>query len=517
MILGCIQKIIILLSHPEEIKIMHPIVDIVIVGGGINGCGAAADAAQRGLSVLLCEQGDLASQTSSNSSKLIHGGLRYLEHFDFSLVKKALNERQSLLELAPHLVQALAFVLPHTPKARSRWLLSLGLFLYDHLSCRNKLPRHQFINRIKKPTYFTPLKTDFHQGFLFYDGKTDDARLVMANALQAKEHGARIMVNTKLIHAQCHDNQWKLTLQHQDNTCSYVHARAVINATGPWVEATSQLFGNTSSPSMTLVQGSHVVVPKLYTGEHAYILQDDTNRVVFAIPYHEHTLVGTTETLFHGAPGNSHISDEEKDYLCAIIHRYFDASFTQENIISTFTGVRTLLATDGKTATALSRDYAYQMTTKPAPLVTIYSGKITTYRELSEVIIDDLRSIFPKLPASTTKITPLPGAKYQTMSFDNYQHYFHTQYAWLDVAIRTRYLKTYGTYAEKILTGRNNITELGQFFGATLYQAEVDYLVQKEWASTVDDILWRRTKLGLIKHDIKVDELRDYLEQHHEH
>jgi glycerol-3-phosphate dehydrogenase len=485
--------------------------DLVVIGGGINGCACAAEAALRGLSVLLCEKDDLASKTSSNSSKLIHGGLRYLEHFNFSLVKKSLDERQRLLTNAPHLVHPLPFILPHHPMGRSRLTLAAGLFIYDHLSTKNTLPKHQALNRIHDSRYFCALNDTINQGFLFYDCKTDDARLVIANALQAKAHGARILTNTSLTHATPHHHQWQLTLQTTRGETLSVQARAIINAAGPWVNDLAQTIHAPIQTEITLVQGSHLIIPKLYEGEHAYLLQDESKRIIFTIPFHDHTLIGTTETPFHGNPDNLRVEPTEVDYLCALVHRYFKKKIRKSDIVSTNCGIRTLLSSSGKSPTALSRDYAYQYSEQPSPVLSILSGKITTHRELAEHAIQALHPIFPNMLPSSSKNTPLPGAVFGQMTFEDYKSYVQTQYPWLDAATAARYTATYGTCAETILTHKSCIADLGIDFGNTLYQAEVDYLIQHEWATTAEDILMRRTKLGLTINPESKNRLCDYL------
>ena len=488
--------------------------DLVVIGGGINGCGCAADAALRGLSVLLVEQDDLASKTSSSSSKLIHGGLRYLEYLDFKLVKKALTERQMLLQLAPHLVHPLPIVLPHEKNMRPAWLLRAGLFLYDHLSRTNKLPNSTFIRRHAKSPWFTPLDRHLNKGFLFYDGVTDDARLTIANALQAKAHGASIMTKTALINAETTNNQWILTLQEKDSTPFQVKAKTVLNAAGPWVEPVNQLLKTPLQHTMSLIKGSHVVVHKLYEGEHAYLLQHNDHRVVFVVPYHGHTMIGTTDVPFTGKLDDVSIETCEIDYLFALIHRYFNKQLHQRDIINTWSGVRPLLSTLGKSPTALSRDYTYHFATAPAPSITLYGGKITTYRQLANEAINLLRAVFPELPNSTTQTTPLPGAQFGSMTFHDYNPYAREKYHWLDESILDRYLESYGTQTELLLTGCNTISDLGLCFGDTLYQAEVDYLQQEEWAKTCEDILWRRTKLGLRMDSDSQITLKNYIHDH---
>ena len=490
---------------------MGLVFDVAVIGGGINGCGCAADAALRGLSVLLLEQDDIASKTSSKSSKLIHGGLRYLEQYDFHLVKAALDERQKLLELAPHLVHPLPFILPYQKTMRPLWLLRVGLFIYDYLSRANRLPHSKLVYRHKHSSYFASLNPSVNKGFLFYDCSTDDARLTLANALQAKEHGATIMPQTKLIHAEVMDNQWRLTLQPKTAPAFQVSAKSIINAAGPWVPEINQLLEIPLEHHISLVKGSHLVVQKLYDGEHAYLLQNHDKRIVFAVPFHGYTMVGTTDIAFSGNRDDISIDTVEIDYLCALIGQYFNKSLQTKDIINTWSGVRPLLSTSGKTPTALSRDYTYHYSNVKAPAVTVYGGKITTYRQLAQNTINQLRPIFPNLPESTTHSTPLPGATHGKINFTDYQKHAQKKYHWLDEETLLRYLKTYGSLTERILTGCNNRFDLGVCFTNTLYAVEIDYLVNEEWATCSDDILWRRTKLGLTIDDDAKKALRDYL------
>lgn len=487
--------------------------DVVIIGGGINGCGCAADAALRGLSVLLCEKDDLASKTSSSSSKLIHGGLRYLEHYDFALVKKALDERDMLLHVAPHLVHPLPFVLPHKRGMRPAWFLRMGLFLYDHLSRNNQLPSSQPITREQQPSYFTPLKPNFTRGFYFFDCATDDARLTLANALQARNHGAAIHTQTECIQAEVVNKQWRVTLKPKGEEPRQIRAKVLINATGPWVEPINTLLQMPVEHPLTLVKGSHVVVPKLYEGQQAYFLQHLDKRIVFAIPYHGATMVGTTEVPFNGSCDSVHIDAEEIDYLLEVVQTYFAQSLGKEDIITSWSGVRPLLQHPGKKMTKLSRDYAFELYHNPAPAVTIYGGKITTYRQLALQVVDALRAVFPELGPSRTHVTRLPGANWNAMLWVDYQNYAEEKYHWLDKATRERYLATYGTLTEKILSGCESMRDLGLRLGDTLYEVEVDYLIREEWATSCEDILWRRTKLGL-QHDMASQQaLAVYLQQ----
>lgn len=468
---------------------MEKVVDVAIIGGGINGCGCAADAALRGLSVVLCEKSDLASQTSSSSTKLIHGGLRYLEQFNFSLVKKSLDERQTLLTIAPHLVHPIQLILPQALSLRSTWRLRVGLFIYDHLSRKNRLPKSCLVTRKKNLLYFHPLLQTISQGFSYYDGMADDARLTIANALQAKEHGADIHPHTEVIGAFVENGLWQLKLQSKNEPPRLIRAKTLINATGPWVESVNHLLSIPNAHHLTLVKGSHLVLTKLYEGDQAYGLQTPDNRIVFTLPYFGHTLVGTTDVPFNGQPDQVTISNAETDYLLEMIGYYFGKKPTSSQIITTWSGVRPLLADSNKNASTLSRDYVHHFTTTPAPAVTIYGGKITTYRRLSEEVMDQLRPIFPNMGNSTTQNTLLPGAEPTTLSFD--------QYDWLDKAVLNHYIQTYGSRTHALLAGAHHPTDLGQRIVGILYQREVDYLMAEEWATSLDDILWRRTKLGL--------------------
>lgn len=489
---------------------MTSIYDVAIIGGGINGCGCAADAALRGLSVVLCEQDDLASKTSSGSTKLIHGGLRYLEYYDFGMVKKALDERQILLEQAPYLIHPLPLVLPHKKHMRPAWLLRTGLYLYDHLSRNNTLPNTQTLKRSRQPMYFTPLKEMIQKGFLFYDACTDDARLVLANALQAKAHGAELLTRTTLIGAEVQNGHWTLSLQASTGNITHIQAKSVINAAGPWVQSVNELLKQSSVCEQTLVKGSHIVVPKLYTGHHAYVLQHEDKRIVFVIPYHGHTMIGTTDVLFTGTPDNVKIETDEIDYLLALVNQYFTHTLTSADIIHHWSAVRPLLSEAGKPPRAISRDYAFDYQSQPAPTVTLCSGKLTTYRQLAMYAVDLLEAIFKDLPPSRTASTPLPGSQFNTMNFTQYQAYAKETYHWLEQTTLERYLKTYGTRTEQLLKSCQTRTDLGQHFGQGLYQIEIEFLIQEEWAETLEDILWRRTKLGLLLDRDQIDILNSY-------
>lgn len=487
------------------------IFDVAVIGGGINGCGIAADAALRGLSVVLFEKDDLASKTSSSSSKLIHGGIRYLEYYDFGLVRKALDERQMLLKLAPHLVFPLPFAIPYQKALRPAWLLRTGLFLYDHLSRKNKLPKSKLIKRSVHDLYFSPLKKRYDKGFMFYDCCTDDARLTIANAMQAKEHGALICPHTEVISATIKNNLWQLEVKRQDESLSTITARAVVNAGGPWISNINQFLHIPDYCKMALVKGSHLVVKKLYQGDHAYLLQNEDKRIVFVIPYLGHTLIGTTDVDFDGNPDEVHISDQEVQYLLNLMHQYFQRQIERSEIITSWSGVRPLLNSETEKPQALSRDYVFHFSETPAPAVSIYGGKITTYRQLAREAVDSLAAVFPKLGKSRTADTELPGAKLNNMNFDEYKLYAINHFEWMPETTLDRLLHTYGTKTSHILEDCHNVCDLGKHFGHGLYEKEITYLITNEWAQSVDDILWRRTKLGLQFNSVETKSLLSYI------
>jgi glycerol-3-phosphate dehydrogenase len=489
---------------------MAELFDVAIIGGGINGCGCAADAALRGLSLVLLEQDDLASQTSSSSTKLIHGGLRYLEQYEFSLVKKALEERQNLLNLAPHLVHAQSFILPYQKHMRPSWFLRLGLFLYDHLSTKNRLPRCSSVYR-KESTYFDPLVKELNQGFLFYDGATDDARLTIMNALQAKNHGASIRPYERVIKTEAVNNIWQISIQPKNGQPYQVQAKTLINATGPWVEATAKLTQNALQHQLALVKGSHIVVPKLYEGKQAYFLQHKDKRVVFVIPYNGYSMIGTTDVPFNTESDKIETSTAEIQYLTTLVNSYFKKQIQAEDIIYAWAGVRPLLAAKNKEASALSRDYSYEVTLTPAPIITILGGKITTYRQLAEEVINQLSLVYPEINPSLTKIMPLPGATLNSMDFTQYCLYAREKYHWLNADLLDRYLHSYGSTMEAFLAPCTDLHSMGKRYGTELYQVELNYLIENEWAQNLDDVLMRRTKLGLSMDEETKKELREHL------
>jgi glycerol-3-phosphate dehydrogenase len=491
-----------------------PPYDLAIIGGGINGCGIARDAAGRGLAVYLCEMGDLASGTSSRSTGLIHGGLRYLEYYDFRLVREALREREVLLRIAPHSVRPLRIVLPYRRGLRPAWLLRLGLFIYDHLGGRKLLPPTRALDLARDPAG-APLKPGmFSTGFEFSDCRVDDARLVVLNARDAANRGAVIRTRTKAVAARQHEGQWDLTVEDvATGRRDAVAACVLVNAAGPWVEETLSCLdsgvGRTARPRVRLVQGSHIVVPQLFDHGRAYMFQNSDGRIVFAIPYEgAHTLIGTTEQDFSGDPAQVVATTEEIRYLCAAASEYFVRPISPVDVVWSYSGVRPLQddrVRDDRVhdAMAATRDYVLELDAPPAgaPLLSVIGGKITTYRRLAEAALERLA---PFLPSSSrhrvgwTRHTALPGGGGTTTA-----EALLRDYPFLAPSHAGRLAASYGTLAKSILVDARTAGDLGLSFGATLTEAEVRYLIAQEFARTADDVLWRRTKLGLVLSDVE--------------
>jgi glycerol-3-phosphate dehydrogenase len=472
-------------------------VDLLIVGGGINGVGIARDAAGRGLSVLLCEADDLAAHTSSASTKLIHGGLRYLEQFEFALVGKALAEREVLLRVAPHIIWPLRFVLPHQPHLRPAWMIRIGLFLYDHLGRgRRTLPGSRRI-RFSKHVTGQPLRDDFHVGFVYSDAWVQDARMVVINAMDAARRGARIFTHTRCVAALREADGWRVELQAADGRRT-VRARALVNATGPWAATFLDTVAKVNhTHALRLVKGSHIVVPKLFEHRYAYIFQQPDRRIVFAIPYEqEFTLIGTTDVEYHDDPSAPRITTDEIAYLCAAANRYFRKTLTPEDVRWTYSGVRPLLEDENSSASEVTRDYLLELDQAGAPLLNVFGGKLTTYRKLAEEAVDRLAPLLGKdVPAWTAHGHHLPGGG--EADIDDLIADIRADRPWLPAAMALRLVRNYGTRTRDLLGGKASLTELGEHFGGGLYQAEVDYLVRHEWATQAEDVLWRRTKVGL--------------------
>jgi len=485
--------------------------DLAVVGGGINGAGIAADAAGRGLSVFLCEQHDLASHTSSASSKLIHGGLRYLEHYEFRLVREALAEREVLLAKAPHIVHPLRFVLPHRPHLRPAWMIRAGLFLYDHLGKREKLPA----SRGLRLGIDSPLKSEITRGFEYSDCWVDDARLVVLNAMAAREHGAHVHPRTRCVSARRSKGLWHLHLERRDGSLYSIRARALVNAAGPWVDRFLRDELRQKPPyGIRLIQGSHLVVPRLYDGEHAYILQNEDRRIVFAIPYlRQFTLIGTTDREYHGDPAKVSISEEETDYLLNVANAHFKRQLSRQDILRSFSGVRPLCDDESDDPSAVTRDYTLALDNTPgeAPLLSVFGGKLTTYRKLAEAALAQLAPHFAGvMKASWTASAPLPGGEAMS-SVEDLAIQLMERLRQLDPALARRWASTYGSRIWTLLDGAHNLSELGEHLGAGLYAREVEYLVREEWARDADDILWRRTKLGLFLNARQRERLEQFL------
>ncbi|WP_315809064.1 glycerol-3-phosphate dehydrogenase [Pseudomonas sp. C9-3] len=471
--------------------------DLAVVGGGINGAGIAADAAGRGLSVFLCEQHDLAAHTSSASSKLIHGGLRYLEHHEFRLVREALAEREVLLAKAPHIVHPLRFVLPHRPHLRPAWMIRAGLFLYDHLGKREKLPASRGV----RFGIDSPLKAEITRGFEYSDCSVDDARLVVLNAMAARENGAHIHPHTRCVSARRSKGLWHLHLERRDGSLYSIRARALVNAAGPWVDRFLREELRQKPPyGIRLIQGSHLIVPRLYDGEHAYILQNEDRRIVFAIPYlRQFTLIGTTDREYQGDPAQISISEAETDYLLNVVNAHFKRQLSRQDILRSFSGVRPLCDDESDDPSAVTRDYTLALDNTPgeAPLLSVFGGKLTTYRKLAEAALEQLKPHFAGvMKASWTASAPLPGGEAMT-TVEDLAIQLMERLRQLDPALARRWASTYGSRIWRLLDGAHNLSELGEHLGAGLYAREVEYLVREEWARDADDILWRRTKLGL--------------------
>jgi glycerol-3-phosphate dehydrogenase len=471
--------------------------DLAIVGGGVNGAGIARDAAGRGLKVLLVEQNDLASGTSSASTKLVHGGLRYLERAAFRLVHEALIERDVLLRIAPHIVRPMRFILPAGDGQRPAWMIRLALTLYDWLGRHKSLPRSRRVDLARGPEG-APLLPRFRAGFDYWDCVVDDSRLVVLNAVDAARRGAEIRVRTRCLRAERSD-VWRLTLE-ADGRRGAVTARALVNATGPWTARFAEMVLRLATPEpVRLVKGSHIVVPRLSEHASAYILQNRDRRVVFAIPYHDDfTLIGTTDENFTGDPAAVMPSKTEINYLCEAAGHYFRTPVSPEQVVWGFAGVRSLYDDGSRQAQDVTRDYVLALDADHAvaPLLNIYGGKITTYRRLAEAALAKLEHVFAVGPAWTAS-TPLPGGDLKGETIVSFAQRFAREHAFLPTGLANRLVAAYGTRALDVVSGARVLDDLGPRFGADLTAAEVRYLMRHEWAQTAEDVLWRRTKLGL--------------------
>jgi glycerol-3-phosphate dehydrogenase len=475
--------------------------DLLIIGGGINGVGIARDAAGRGLSVLLAEKADLAAATSSSSSKLIHGGLRYLEQYEFRLVAEALSEREVLLNIAPHLVAPLRFVMPHVPELRPRWMIRAGLYLYDHLGRRTRLAGSHGVD-LRQTPYGAGLRTSLTQGFIYSDCRVDDARLVVANAVSARELGAVVLTRTECVFAKRTTAGWQARLRTAGDGERTILARAVVNAAGPWVkEVLNDRLHQPSSDNVKLVKGSHIVVPSLYDGNHAYILQNDDRRVVFMIPYEaKYTLIGTTDVALADNVETPCASVDEVGYLCRAANRYLAEPVAPSAAVWTYAGIRPLYDDGTANPSAVTRDYTLRLDTDAgaAPVLSVFGGKITTYRRLAEHALDKLAPWLPGRRGSWTATTALAGGDLPAGGLEAFADtQMRQDFPWLPDELRRALARRHGTRAYRVLENAKCRADLGTHFGGNLYAREVDFMIEREWAQSGDDILYRRTKTGL--------------------
>ena len=481
--------------------------DLLIVGAGINGASIARDAAGRGLSVVLCERDDLASHTSSASTKLIHGGLRYLEHFEFGLVRKALIEREVLLRSAPHIMWPLRFVMPHDPSMRPAWLVRAGLLLYDHLARREVLPGSAGID-LRRHAAGAPLHERLTRGFVYSDGWVDDARLVVLNARDAADRGAQVLTRTACVDARRSPDRWQARLQGPDGRDIAVTARALVNAAGPW--AGRFLDGpahQSHRRALRLIKGSHIVVPRLFEHDHAYIFQSPDKRIVFAIPFEgRFTLIGTTDLEHHGEPDSVAIEPAEVDYLCQLINRYFRRPISAADVVWQYSGVRPLLDDESGDPSAVTRDYALELDRAGAPLLSIWGGKITTSRKLAEEAVDALLPALGLRRPAWTHDAFLPGGDLSAvigrggrpdLDFERFVQLSAERHPWIAAPLLRRWARAYGSRLERLLDGAHSMAQLGAAVAPGLHEREIEFLRREEWACDAADLLWRRSKLGL--------------------
>ncbi|MBB6486741.1 glycerol-3-phosphate dehydrogenase [Rhizobium lusitanum] len=480
---------------------MEPeIFDLFVVGGGINGAGIARDAAGRGLSVMMCEKGDLAEGTSSRSGKLVHGGLRYLEYYEFRLVREALIEREVLLNSASHIIWPMRFVLPHSPSDRPAWLVRLGLFLYDHLGGRKKLPGTRSLDLHRDPEG-APILDQYSKGFEYSDCWVDDARLVVLNALDAAAKGAQILTRTACISARRDQGVWIVQMRSErSGEVRTVRAKALVNASGPWVnDIVHRVAGSNSSRSVRLVKGSHIIVPKFWNGQQAYLVQNHDKRVIFINPYEgDKALIGTTDIPYEGKPEEVKADEKEIDYLITAVNRYFKEKLRRSDVLESFSGVRPLFD-DGKgNPSAVTRDYVFDLDeTGGAPLLNVFGGKITTFRKLSEHAMQKLARFFPKMGDDWTRGATLPGGEIPNADYVSFTDTLRSAYPWMPRALVNHYGHLYGARTKLIVGDATSLAGLGRHFGGNLYEAEARYLAASEWAQKAEDVLMRRTKEGL--------------------
>jgi D-erythritol 1-phosphate dehydrogenase len=473
------------------------LIDLFIIGGGINGAGVARDAAGRGLKVVLCEKDDLAEGTSSRSGKLVHGGLRYLEYYEFRLVREALIEREVLMNAAPHIIWPMRFVLPHSPEDRPAWLVRLGLFLYDHLGGRKKLPGTRTLDLRRDPEG-APILDQFTKGFEYSDCWVDDARLVVLNALGAAEKGALVLTRSPAVSARREGGGWTVTTKNRaTGETREFRARCIVNCAGPWVsDVIGRVAGSNSARNVRLVKGSHIIVPKFWAGNNAYLVQNHDKRVIFINPYEgDMALIGTTDIAYEGRAEDVRAEESEIDYLLKAVNRYFKEKLRRTDVLHSFSGVRPLFD-DGKgNPSAVTRDYVFDLDeTGGAPLLNIFGGKITTYRELAERGLHRLKHLFPEMGGDWTATAPLPGGEIANADYETFVNALRDSYPWMPRRLVHHYGRRYGARTKDVIGVASSLTALGRHFGGMLYEAEARYLVTREWAQTAEDVLYRRTK-----------------------
>jgi glycerol-3-phosphate dehydrogenase len=492
-----------------------PHYDILVIGGGINGAGIARDAAGRGFSVCLCDKGDFGGGTSSASTKLIHGGLRYLEHYEFRLVREALTEREILWSMAPHIIRPLRFILPYHSGLRPAWLLRLGLFLYDNLGGRKLLPATRTLN-LETDVAGKPLKDNFRKAFEYSDCWVEDSRLVILNLRDAQEKGATIHARTAAENARFDDGTWHVTLRDTEtNATREISASLVVNAAGPWVdEVLKQVFGLNDAHNVRLVRGSHIVVNRIFDDDRPYIFQNADGRIVFAIPYEEdYTLIGTTDSEQDAMDGPPRITPEETSYLCAAASEYFSSPVTTDDVVWTYSGVRPLYDDGASKAQEATRDYVIRReeTLGGGTLINIFGGKITTYRRLAESMMDEIEETMGARRAAWTKGATLPGGDFPVKGFGDLVARLSKGRDGLDAGLIRRLARLYGTDAADIIGDAKTPNGLGLDFGHGLHEAEVRHLMEKEWARTADDVLFRRTRLGIRMSETEQQALADWM------
>ncbi len=480
---------------------MDEIFDLFVIGGGINGAGIACDAAGRGLKVALAEMGDFAGATSSSSTKLIHGGLRYLEYYEFRLVREALAEREVLLGKAPHIIWPLRFVLPHEPHLRPSWMIRIGLFLYDHIGGKMSLPKSQAVS-LEGTEWSVGLKPGYKKGFVYSDCWVDDARLVIFNIMMARDKGAKIFARQRVTSAARRNDLWEIDLEDVASGAKTTQrARGLVNAAGPWVR---QLFGHLPDVkpgnNVRLVKGSHIVVPRQHPGKQAFILQNKDNRIVFVIPYErDFTLIGTTDIPYAGEPRDVKITPEEIDYLCTIASEYLAKPVAAKDVVWTYSGVRPLYDDGSADPSAVTRDYVFELDQGDAktPLLSIYGGKITTYRELAERALTKLKPFYPAMGPAWTSKAKLPGGDFAEGDFERFVAGLVGRYQAVPPDLLRALARRHGSNIDRVLAGVGVAADLGQHFGGQLYAREVEYFMREEWAVEAQDVLFRRSKEGL--------------------